>query len=282
MIEVRLQKFLSQAGVTSRRSAERWIVAGRIKVNGTVCKELGTKVNPLKDRVEVDGKRVEPSTNLVYLLVHKPPGMITSLSDPEGRKIIRQLLPDNMPRVWPVGRLDWDSEGAILMTNDGDLTQGLTHPSYEVEKRYQVKVQRLLSAESPELDSLRKGVDLGEGETSQPCRVTLLKTTGKNTWVEFALHEGKNRQIRRMCEALNLRIMRLRRIAIGPITVEGLPVGAFRPLEDTEVKSLYDLIGTEVPDGAQPSRRQEKRARQQKKTGRPHHVRRKGRKSSKK
>jgi 23S rRNA pseudouridine2605 synthase len=282
MTEVRLQKFLSQAGVTSRRSAERWIVAGRIKVNGKVCKELGTKVDPLKDRVEVDGKRVEQTTNLVYLLIHKPPGVITSLHDPEGRKTIRQLLPDNMPRVWPVGRLDWDSEGAILMTNDGDLTQGLTHPSYEVEKRYQVKVQKLLSEESPELDLLRNGVDMGEGDVSQPCRVTLLKATGKNTWVEFALHEGKNRQLRRMCEGLNLRIMRLRRIAIGPITVEGLPLGAFRPLQDEEIKALYKLIGTDVPNAAQPSRRQEKRSRRQEKAGRTHHVRRSGKKSSKK
>src|SRR5690554_1115056 len=139
--EMRLQKFLSQSGICSRRRAEELMLGGRVKLNGKVCKELGTKIDPDKDKVEVDGKAVNAATSFIYLLVNKPPSYITSLYDPEGRPVVTDLLPKSMPRIWPVGRLDWDTEGLLIMTNDGKLTNLMTHPSHEVPKTYAVKVR---------------------------------------------------------------------------------------------------------------------------------------------
>ncbi len=260
MSDMRLQKFLSHAGVASRRTAETMIVAGRVKVNGLVCKTLGTTVDSATDRVEVDGRIIEGVASLIYLLVNKPQGYITTLDDPEGRPIITDLIPANMPRVYPVGRLDWDSDGAVLLTNDGDLTNLLTHPSHEIEKTYAVKVNGVIEETAKELEELRKGVEIEPDVITKPAVVKVGRQTDKNTWLEFRIAEGRNRQIRKMCEAVGYRVMRLRRIAIGPLTIAGVRSGQFRALDNDEVRSLYNAVGKTPPELAEPSRRARKRA----------------------
>lgn len=271
---MRVQKFLSQAGVCSRRTAEEWMAAGRVKVNGVVCTELGAKVEPEKDRVEVDGKIIKIKESFIYILMNKPPGYITSLEDPEGRPVVTDLLPANMPRLWPVGRLDWNSEGLLLLTNDGALTHLLTHPEHHVNKRYAVKVQGTLEKDAPVLDQLREGLDIGEGEVTQPAFVEIVGHTDKNTWMEVTIVEGRNRQIRRMFEAIGSAVMKLRRLSIGPLTIEGLPSGSFRSLASDEVLSLYEALEVAVPAAAQPSKRQLKRERDDEKQGRINKARR--------
>lgn len=259
MAEMRIQKFLSQAGVASRRHAEELIEAGKVKVNNKVCKELGTKIDPDKDKVEVDGRIIDTPSSLIYLLVNKPQGYITTLDDPEGRPIITDLLPANMPRVWPVGRLDWDSDGAVLMTNDGELTNFLTHPSHDIEKTYAVKIQAVVEEEDPALIKLRQGVEIDEDLITLPAVVKVGRTMERNTWLEFRIKEGRNRQIRRMCEAVGFRVSRLRRLAIGPLSIKGLPSGHFRALDFEEVRSLYNAVGESPPEAAEASKRARKR-----------------------
>ena len=260
---MRVQKFLSQAGVCSRRTAEDWMREGRVKINGHVCRELGAKVAPERDTVEVDGERVQLVQSLIYLLMNKPGGVITSLHDPEGRDTIADLLPRNMPRVWPVGRLDWNTEGVLLVTNDGKLTNLLTHPSHDVTKHYAVKVRGLFEDDSPALARMREGLDLGSGEITRPAHVKVTGHTDRNTWMEIIIAEGKNRQIRRMCEAINAPVMKLRRLAIGPLTIDGLASGTYRSLLHEEVEALYEALSARVPDAAQPSERQLQREREQ-------------------
>lgn len=259
--EMRVQKFLSAAGVCSRRTAEKWMRAGRVEINGEVCREMGSRVDPQRDEVRVDGEIVTLPNQFIYLLVNKPENCITSLSDPKGRMIVTDLLPDNMPRVWPVGRLDWDSSGALLMTNDGGLTHQLNHPSSEVPKQYAVKVRGLLKNNAPELQQLREGVYL-DGVKTRPALVQVAGDNGNNTWLEMIITEGKNRQIRRMCEAVGYPVMKLRRFAVGRLTIEGLPSGSYRPLLEEEVKALYDEVGQAAPERAKPSRSAQKRERQ--------------------
>ena len=258
--QMRVQKFLSKAGVASRRKAEELMTQGRVSVNGQKCTELGTKVDPDVDRVEVDGALVTLPTSYVYLLVNKPRGYITTLDDPEDRPIIADLLPEKMPRVWPVGRLDWDSEGLMLMTDDGDLTHALTHPSHHVPKGYAVKIRGKLGDDSPALETLKAGVEL-DGEPTSPAQVAIRGYTDKHTWVEFVIEEGRNRQIRRMCEAVGLTVLRLRRVALGPVTIEGVSPGDFRSLGSDEVLALYQAAGVRVGERARPSKRQLKRER---------------------
>jgi 23S rRNA pseudouridine2605 synthase len=271
---IRVQKFLSQAGVCSRRTAEEWMEAGKVKVNGAVCRELGTKVDPERDKVEVDGRQIKPRENNIYILMNKPAGYITSLDDPEGRPVVTDLLPENMPRLWPVGRLDWSSEGLLLLTNDGELTHLLTHPEHHVNKRYAVKVQGMLEKDSALLEQVREGVEIGEGERTMPAFVEVVGHTERNTWLEVTIVEGRNRQIRRMFEVLGSSVMKLRRLSIGPLTIEGLPSGSFRSLSSSEVLSLYEALEVEAPEEAQPSRRQIKRERDDKEHGRTQRVRR--------
>jgi 23S rRNA pseudouridine2605 synthase len=261
--EIRIQKLLSTAGVSSRRKAEELMAEGRVKVNGKVVTELGTRVNPAKDKVEVDGKAVMQPESFIYLAMNKPPNYISSLSDPEGRPIITDLLPRKMPRVWPVGRLDWDSEGLIILTNDGNLTNLLTHPSHDVPKTYAVKVQGLLANDSPVVLNLREGVRLDDGDVTQPAHVEVVRDNGRNTWLEITIHEGKNRQIRRMFEALEHRVMKLRRIAMGPLTIDGIASGTFRSLTHAEVAHLYGELEERLPEQAQPSKRALKREREE-------------------
>ncbi len=261
--DMRLQKFLSSAGVCSRRTAERYMMFGRVKVNGKVCKELGTKVTPGKDRVEVDNKLVTLPDSYIYILMNKPGQMITSLEDPEGRPIVSDLLPRNMPRIWPVGRLDWDSEGLLLLTNDGNLTNLLTHPSHDVNKEYAVKVQGILEPGSEKLEQLREGIDIGDDTPTRPAHIVVTGTTGRNTWLEVIIGEGRNRQVRRMFEAIGHPVMKLRRLKIGPLSIDGLQSGTYRSLHPDEVYTLYEELEAVAPEKALPSKRQRKRADEQ-------------------
>ena len=245
---IRLQKFLSLAGVSSRRHAEELIEQGRVKISGRVVTEMGVHVIPGKSRVEVDNKPVFYSEERNYVLFHKPAECITTLDDPEQRTTVIDLLPKSMPRVFPVGRLDWDTEGLLLLTNDGDLAYKLTHPAAKVPRIYHAKVRGELKENSPELKKLQNGVELEDG-LAKPDRVSIIKFTGNNTWIEIELHIGRNRIVRRMCDAIGFPVMKLRRVAFGNLTLDGLSLGAFRDLTEQEVADLYQMVGDtgEVP-----------------------------------
>ncbi len=236
---IRLQRFLAQAGVASRRKSETLITAGRVRVNGEVVTELGTRVDPDRARVEVDGKRVHAET-LVYLLLNKPPGYVTTLSDPEGRPTVKDLLPEDGPMLRPVGRLDLNSEGALICTNDGDLAHALTHPSQQVPKRYLARVHGQVSDDA--LQRLSEGVELEDGKTA-PAKVLVQAETASHTWLDFTVTEGRNRLIRRMCEACDLPVMRLIRTHFAGLEVEPLRPGAWRTLTNKEVARLRKLGG---------------------------------------
>lgn len=266
--EMRVQKFLSGAGVCSRRKGEELMLEGRVQVNGKVCRELGSKVDPQRDEVRVDAEVVTLVEQYIYLLVNKPENCVTTLDDPQDRMIISDLLPSNMPRVWPVGRLDWDSSGALLMTNDGKLTNQLTQPDSNVSKQYAVKVRGLLKNNSPELEPLREGIRL-DGVNTKPAFVEVVNDNGNNTWLDFIISEGKNRQIRRMCEYIGFPVMKLRRYAMGTLTIDGLPSGSYRPLLAEEVEALYAEVEKDLPKEAELSRSAAKRERaRQKRHGR--------------
>ncbi len=239
---IRIQKFLSLAGIASRRHAEELIAQGRVKVSGRVVTEMGTHVIPGKSRVEVDNKPVFYSEERNYILFHKPAECITTLDDPEHRTTVIDLLPDSLPRVFPVGRLDWDTEGLLLLTNDGDLAYRLTHPAVKIPRVYHVKIRGELKDNSPELKKLQNGIDLEDG-LAKPDRVAVIRFTGNNTWLEIELHIGRNRIIRRMMDALGFPVMKLRRVAFGNLTLDGLALGAFRDLTEGEVAELYAMCG---------------------------------------
>ena len=239
---MRIQKFLSLAGVASRRHAEEMIAAGRVKVSGRVVTEMGVLVVPGKSRVEVDNKPVFYSEERNYILFHKPAECITTLDDPEHRTTVVDLLPKGLPRVFPVGRLDWDTEGLLLLTNDGDLAYRLTHPGAKVPRVYRAKVRGELKDGSIEFKKLQRGIELDDG-FAKPDRVAIVNFTGNNTWIEIELHIGRNRIVRRLCEAIGYPVMKLRRIAFGNLTLDGLTLGAFRDLTPEEVTSLYEQVG---------------------------------------
>lgn len=240
---------------------------GRVKINHEVCRELGTKIDPDKDRIEVDGRLINLPETHVYILLNKPQGYITSMHDPEGRPIITDLLPQNMPRIWPVGRLDWNSEGLILLTNDGKLTHLLTHPTHHVPKHYAVKVQGRLESDDPKLKQLMEGVEIDEdGEPTRPAFMQVSRVD-RNSWLEVIIAEGRNRQIRRMFEMIGHPVMKLRRIGIGPLTIEGLRSGTFRSLHSAEVVALYEALDALIPAEAQPTQRQLRREQQEQEAG---------------
>lgn len=234
----RLQKFLSRAGVTSRRKAEKLIDQGRVKVNGTVVTEQGTSVTPGRTRVEVDGKPVFWTPERVYILLNKPTNYITTLDDPHDRPIVIDLLPKKLPRVVPVGRLDWDSEGLLLLTNDGDLAHAMMHPSTKVPRTYAVKVKGELTESDPPYLKLKEGLELEDGFI-KPDKLKTTGFTGKHTWLEMELHSGRNRIIRRMCDAIGHTVLKLQRVAFGPLTLDGLQPGDYRDLTEDEVRTLY-------------------------------------------
>jgi 23S rRNA pseudouridine2605 synthase len=238
----RLQKILARAGLASRREAERWILEGRITVNGTVVRKLGSQADPAKDSIKVDGKRVKPVAVPLYYAFHKPPGIITTLNDPERRPDLTPYLArlGERRRVFPVGRLDYNTTGILLLTNDGELALRLTHPRFGVKKIYRVKLSACPTEE--DLAHLRKGVRLDDGMTA-PARVRIVEKLKKNAWVEIELHEGRKREVRRMFEALGYFVEKLVRIRFGPVSLGALAPGTLRPLSQIEVQSLKRAVG---------------------------------------
>ncbi len=235
----RLQKILSRAGVASRREAETIITAGRVAVNGAVVTELGSKADPDKDRITLDGKPVRPKTERVYLLLYKPAGYVTTLKDPEGRPTVTDLLKGVGERVYPVGRLDYNTEGLLLLTNDGDWANRLAHPRHEVEKEYLVKVRGRVTPD--QLKRLADGVKLDDGTTA-PARVRIVHESERNSRLTITIHEGRYRQVRRMCEAVNLTVASLKRTRYGLLELGELRPGEFRRLTPLEVKQLVGGI----------------------------------------
>ena len=232
-MEERLQKLLSAAGVCSRRAAETYITAGRVTVNG-VPAELGQRADPDRDDIRVDGKPLSGKEELVYLLLNKPRGYVTTLSDEKGRKTVAELVSGCGARVYPVGRLDLDSEGLLLMTNDGALTHRLLHPSGQVNKTYLVSVYGPVAGAAERLSAV---TDL-DGEPIRPAQVEVLRRTGQTAELSVTIHEGKNRQIRRMCQACSLTVKRLRRVREHTLELGDLPVGKWRYLTAEEVAAL--------------------------------------------
>jgi pseudouridine synthase len=238
----RLQKILARAGVASRREAERWIAEGRVTVNGAVVRKLGSQADPAKDAIKVDGKRIKPVTAPLYCALNKPPGIVTTLKDPQQRPDLTQITArlGDKRRVFPVGRLDFNSSGLLLLTNDGELAQRLTHPRFGVKKVYRVKLSEC--PDEQDLLLLRKGIRLEDGMTA-PARVKVVERLKKNAWVEIEIHEGRNRQVRRMFEALGYFVEKLIRLRIGPVALGALEPGELRPLSQIEVKALKRAVG---------------------------------------
>ncbi len=233
--EMRLQKYLALCGVASRRSAETMILDGRVSVNGTLCDTLGTKVDPEHDSVTVDGKNVSLAEEKVYIMLHKPAGVVTTAKDNFDRETVLDLVPASLGRIYPVGRLDYDTEGLLLLTNDGDLTNRLTHPSHEISKTYLATVAGFPDADA--IAALKKGVVI-DGRKTRPAGVKNGKKTSNTTDLFITLHEGRNRQVRKMCAAIGHAAAKLIRISEGPISLGNLPVGSWRHLTDEEVKKL--------------------------------------------
>jgi 23S rRNA pseudouridine2605 synthase len=238
-MEERLQKIISRAGFASRRAGEELILAGRVRVNGRIVTELGAKADLFKDTIEVDGRRLVPESPR-YIVLHKPRNVVSTLSDPEGRPTVAELLREAGARLYPVGRLDFATSGVLLITNDGEFANGLLHPRGGVPKTYVLKVKGLMTDE--DLDRWREGVELDDGKTL-PAEVRLLRHEEDKTWFEVTLREGRNQQIRRMGEATGFPVMRLARTSFAGITSEGLRPGAWRSLTPDELLALRKQFG---------------------------------------
>ena len=241
MALVRLQKLISERGVASRRKAEELIEQGRVKVNGHVAK-LGDKADDRKDTVTVCGKKLERAEMPVYLMVNKPRGYVTTLSDEQGRKCVAQLVESLGVRVYPVGRLDRDSEGLLLMTNDGDFANAITHPSKHLPKYYRVTLRGQVKEE--QLTAFGEGVVI-DGRKTAPAEAVIVMSSAERTVIEVVLHEGRNRQIRRTCESAGLEVIRLRRTAIGSVRMGMLKIGDWRHLTPEEVRNLLIETNTQ-------------------------------------
>lgn len=235
---IRVQKFLATQGVASRREVEKMINAGRISVNGEVISIQGTKINPDVDAVAVDGKVVKPQSSLVYYKLHKPVGYTSTTSHKQDEHTVTDLVPPDV-RLYPIGRLDKDSEGLILLTNDGELTHKLIHPKYHVDKVYRVLVYGQITP--AKLKLLRTGIKLEEGATL-PAKVEKLNKEGDQTWLQFTIREGKHRQIRRMCGTVDLHVRRLIRDHFGPITLGNLKTGQAKLLNQKEIDALKTAV----------------------------------------
>lgn len=237
----RLNKFLAGAGVASRRGADELIRAGRVTVNGAVVEELGTRVDPEADAVKVDGRRVMARSGPpVYILLNKPRGVMTTLEDPEGRPTVRGLLRGSWPRVYPVGRLDFNTEGLLLLTNDGELARLLMHPSSGVPKVYLAKVRG--APDEAALRRLAEGIPL-DGRRTAPATARITRP-GANAWLEISVTEGRNRLVRRLLEAIGHPVVKLRRVRYGPISLGDLPPGRHRTLTQDEVERLRTAVAT--------------------------------------
>lgn len=234
----RLQKIIASAGITSRRSAEQLIIAGRVTVNRVMVRELGVKADIEKDEIRVDDKLIFLEVAKIYLMLNKPGGYVTTLHDPQGRPIVTDLLSGIFDRVFPVGRLDYDSEGLLLLTNDGDFAQRLQHPRFNIPKTYEVKINGNLREQ--DIKSLMKGMTLDDGKF-KPDHVRLMKRGPKSTWLTLTISEGRNRVIRRGIEALDHSVIRLVRVAFADLQLGTLKVGKYRDLTKEEVKRILSL-----------------------------------------
>lgn len=254
MARERLQKYLARCGVASRRHAETLITNGSVTVNGATERELGVRVDPERDEVRVNGQLVMPPLSALYLLMNKPDGVITTANDPHGRRSVLDILPARWRdrRVYPVGRLDYATEGLLLLTDDGDLALRLTHPRYALPKEYHALVQGHPTPDG--LARLAEGILLpGEPRPTAPARAWLLRSEGENAWVGLELHEGRNRQARRMFDAIGQPVIRLRRVRLGPLTLGDLQPGDVRSLTPREVETLRlkaGLSGHQAPTRA--------------------------------
>src|SRR6266576_2676719 len=238
-MQERLQKLIAAAGLASRRHAEQLITAGEVTVNGKVVTELGTKADPETDHIKVRGKLINPSLERrekVYVLLNKPKGYLSSVTDPEGRPTVLELLPASLGRLYPVGRLDFNTEGLLLLTNDGEFTNFITAARNKVEKVYEGKVKGLPNEQA--IERLRRGVTLEDGSRTAPAKIKRVYETQTNTWFEIILHEGKNQQIRRMFDLIGHSVMKLRRSQIGPLRDDKLKPGTWRKLSEEEVKAI--------------------------------------------
>lgn len=248
MPKIRLQKILSRAGVASLRQAEKMITAGRVEVDGAVVTRLGTKVDSDVSQIKIDGREISSASKKVYFLLNKPTGYLTTRFDPKSRPTIMDLIKEINFSVYPVGRLDFDTEGLLLLTNDGDLTFKLTHPKFEIEKEYLVEVEGILK--DIEIKKIQTGIELEDGPTA-PAKISGLTINKGKTKFFLTIHEGKKRQIRRMTEVLGHLVVFLRRIRIGPIRLGDLASGTFRPLEEAEIKAIRIYVAqkeTEVKE----------------------------------
>lgn len=238
MEEERLQKYLANQGIASRRKAEEYILQGKVKVNGRVVKELGTKINPQKDKIEFEGKEVRKEIKKVYVLLNKPIDYVTTVKDQFSRNTVVDLVKNAGDNLLPVGRLDMYTSGALILTNDGDFIYHVTHPKHEVEKTYTVTLRGKVTKE--EVEKLRQGVTINEEYLTKPAKVRILKIDEEKniSRLEITIHEGKNRQVRKMCEAVGKKVVALHRSKIGSIDVKDLKIGQWRYLKQREVEML--------------------------------------------
>ena len=235
-MQERLQKILANAGICSRRKAEEYILKGRVAIDGKIVTEMGVKVDPSGHKITVDNKPIKLVQKKIYLLLNKPSGYVTTLSDPQGRPIVTSLLKDVRERIFPVGRLDFETEGALLLTNDGDLAQKVLHPKYEIRKTYlAVVVGRVSRAK---ILSLEKGVMLN-GKKTWPAKIEVIETTAKSSKIKIIIHEGRKRQVRRMCAAIGHNVTYLKRLAYGQLHLGNLPLGKSRRLSKSDLKKLF-------------------------------------------
>ena len=235
---IRLQKYLAICGVASRRTSEKYILDGRVAVNGNIISEMGIQVDETKDIVTVDGIRILPETEKHYIAYNKPVGEVTTVSDPEGRATVMDKFADYPVRLFPVGRLDYDSEGLLLLTNDGDMMNRVLHPSHEVIKTYWTKISSHVTKE--EISALRKGVMI-DGKLTSPASVRLIRENTFDTVLLISIHEGRNRKVRKMAEAIGHKVISLRRVGFGPVLLGNLPTGMWRPLSRDEIEKLKKL-----------------------------------------
>lgn len=237
-LKLRLQKFLAKAGVASRRASEKLILQGKVKVNEKIVKKLGTKVNPKVDIVKVNNKICQIEKEKIYIKINKPKGVLTTVKDPLGRPTVIDMLPDIEERIYPAGRLDMDSAGLLILTNDGQATYKLTHPKFEITKTYLVRVKKLIKKQT--VKKLENGIMLQDGLT-YPAKVKICKTDRDTSIFEIKIHEGRNRQIRRMCDAVGHPVIDLKRTHIGPISLNGLDSGEWCYMSKREIKYLKNL-----------------------------------------
>jgi pseudouridine synthase len=242
-MQVRLQKLIATAGIASRRRAEELITAGKVSVNGKVVTELGAKADSVTDHIKVNNRLINPllkPRERVYVLLYKPKGYLTSMADPEGRPIVTELIPSALGRLHPVGRLDFNTEGLLLLTDDGEFTNYITSAKNRVAKVYEVKVQGVPTDNA--IERLRRGVRLEDGVRTAPAEITGMKRTATNSWFEVILHEGRNQQIRRMFDAIGHSVLKLARVRIGPVVEPRLKSGSWRLLTREEVKRIYGKL----------------------------------------